>query len=182
MTSNHIHDESKVLTRATNQHLENGAVHFAVDLDLERKVLRKIDAFLLPMLSFLLLVAFLDRTNIGNARIQGLEKDLNMHDNQYNVALFIFFVPYMILDVPANICMKKLRPSRYLPTLMFCWGESPYFFIACPHLTYGRSCHHRCRYDPELCRSRRLSRVPRRIRGRLLPWSNLLALHVLHTL
>ena len=40
--------------------------------------------------------------NIGNARIQGLEKDLNLQGSDYNIALFMFFVPYILLEVPCN--------------------------------------------------------------------------------
>lgn len=95
-----------------------------IDHAAERKVLRKTDFILVPMLFLLLLVAYLDRTNIGNARILGMEKDLNMHGTDYNVALFIFFIPYILLDVPCNILMSKVRPSRYLSILMFSWGKS----------------------------------------------------------
>lgn len=94
-----------------------------IDHVAERKVTRKVDFVLVPMLCLLLIVAFLDRTNIGNARIQGLEADLGMKGTDYNIALFVFFVPYLLLDIPCNMIMKKLRPSRYLSTLMFAWGE-----------------------------------------------------------
>jgi hypothetical protein len=52
-----------------------------IDAALERKVRTKCDIHLLLVLYLLLLLAFLDRVNIGNARIQGLEKDLNMKGN-----------------------------------------------------------------------------------------------------
>ena len=58
----------------------------------ERKLLRKLDFKLIPWLCLLYLVSFLDRTNIGNAKIFGLQKDLQMTNGQYNAALCIFFV------------------------------------------------------------------------------------------
>jgi hypothetical protein len=94
-----------------------------IDHEAEHKVRVKTDLYLMPMLCSLLIVAFLDRTSIGNARIQGLEADLNMKGNDYNIALFIFFVPYIILDVPLNILMKRLRPSLYLGGLVVSWGK-----------------------------------------------------------
>lgn len=181
MASKHV-DEFKATTNTSEQHLENGSIHSGLDVGMERKVLKKVDAFLMPMLSFLLLVAFLDRTNIGNARIQGLEKDLNMHGNQYNIALFIFFIPYMILDIPANIMMKRLRPSYYLPCLMFCWGKYPAYTTRSYHLMRFRNCHHRRGVDPKLRWPRRLSRSTRCSRGRLLSGRHLPARHVLYTL
>jgi MFS family permease len=66
--------------------------------------------------------AFLDRVNIGNAKIQGLTKDLHMSGTQYNVASMILFVPYILLEVPSNIVLRKVAPSMWLSGLMFFWG------------------------------------------------------------
>lgn len=52
----------------------------------------------MPILSLLYLLSFMDRGNIGNARIQGLERDLNMNSSQYNLALSIYFVPYCLFE------------------------------------------------------------------------------------
>lgn len=59
----------------------------AADIDpvAEKKLLWKIDWHLIPILWLLFLCAFIDRINIGNARIQGLEKDLHMKGNDYNM-------------------------------------------------------------------------------------------------
>lgn len=48
------------------------------------------------MLATLYLVAHLDRSNIGNAKIEGLTEDLNMNGLQWNLALSIFFIPYVL--------------------------------------------------------------------------------------
>ena len=93
------------------------------DHETERKVLHKTDRILLPMLCLLLIVAFLDRTNVGNAKIQGMATDLDLTGSKYNIVLFMFFIPYLILDIPWNMIMKHLRPSRYLSALIFSWGE-----------------------------------------------------------
>ncbi|EIN03820.1 MFS general substrate transporter [Punctularia strigosozonata HHB-11173 SS5] len=88
----------------------------------ERKLLRKLDLALIPWLSFLYLLSFLDRTSIGNAKLYGLEKDLHINDSQYNIALMIFFISYAIFEVPSNVFLKRLRPSIWLSLLMFLWG------------------------------------------------------------
>lgn len=93
-----------------------------IDRTAEKKLLRKIDWHLIPILWLLFLCAFIDRINIGNARIQGLEKDLHMKGNDYNIALFMFFIPYILLEVPSNILLKRFRPSRFLSGIMFVWG------------------------------------------------------------
>jgi hypothetical protein len=54
----------------------------------EKKILRKMDLRLIPMLALLYLLSFLDRGNIGNAKIEGLTEDLNMTGAQYNWYVF----------------------------------------------------------------------------------------------
>ncbi|KAI5115649.1 hypothetical protein M0805_002771 [Coniferiporia weirii] len=88
----------------------------------EKKLLRKIDFTLIPWLSFLYLVAFLDRTSIGNAKLYNMEADLHISDTQYLICLSIFFIPYALLDVPSNIFLKRLRPSIWLSSIMLLWG------------------------------------------------------------
>ncbi|KAJ3800001.1 MFS general substrate transporter [Lentinula aff. detonsa] len=98
-----------------NEHIDVSGVD-------ERKLLRKIDIALIPWLSLLYLLSFLDRTSIGNAKLYNLEKDLNITDTQYLLALTIFFFSYAIFEVPSNVFLKRLRPSLWLSGLMFCWG------------------------------------------------------------
>ncbi|KAM0335002.1 hypothetical protein ACHAQA_000036 [Verticillium albo-atrum] len=64
----------------------------------EKKVLRKMDIRLIPMLALLYLLSFLDRGNIGNAKIEGLQEDLNMSDDQYNWCLTVFFFTYAAFE------------------------------------------------------------------------------------
>ncbi|KAL6871315.1 major facilitator superfamily domain-containing protein [Trichoderma novae-zelandiae] len=97
------------------------AVGSFVEID-EQKILRKMDIRLLPMLAALYLLSFLDRGNIGNAKIEGLQEDLDMTPEQYNWCLTVFFFTYAAFEVPSNLLLKKLRPSRWLPLIMVCWG------------------------------------------------------------
>ncbi|EJD40522.1 MFS general substrate transporter [Auricularia subglabra TFB-10046 SS5] len=86
------------------------------------RVYRKIDLRLLPMLGLMYLLSFIDRGNIGNAKIQGLVEQLDLTGNRYNIALTMFFIPYCVCEPPANILLKKLRPSRWLPGITVLWG------------------------------------------------------------
>ncbi|EMC93252.1 hypothetical protein BAUCODRAFT_76543 [Baudoinia panamericana UAMH 10762] len=104
--------------------------------DKKKKMLRKIDWRLLPVLLLLYLITYIDKANIGNAKIEGLLKDLHMSGREYNVALAIFFIPYVIFEVPSNIILKLFkRPSQYLALLVFLWGV----IMTCSGLvkTYG---------------------------------------------
>ncbi|KAH7407407.1 major facilitator superfamily domain-containing protein [Cadophora sp. MPI-SDFR-AT-0126] len=87
-----------------------------------KRLLRKLDLRLLPFLALLYLLSFLDRTNIGNARLFGLEADLGMSGIDYNIALAIFFPTYVIAEVPSNMMIKRLSPSLWLTFIMVAWS------------------------------------------------------------
>ncbi|KAF7113585.1 hypothetical protein CNMCM5793_002941 [Aspergillus hiratsukae] len=93
-----------------------------VDQAAEKRLLWKCDLHVVPILTVLFMFAFLDRINIGNARLMGLEKDLGMTGHEYNVALFVFFIPYILFEVPSNMLLKKMKPSWWLSGIMFAWG------------------------------------------------------------
>lgn len=105
---------------------EAGEVEENVELDEAdtKRLIRTMDWHLIPFLALLYLLSFLDRTNIGNARLDTLEDDLDMPKTslQYNNALAIFFPFYVIAEVPSNMAMKRFRPSVWIPIIMLAWG------------------------------------------------------------
>jgi len=76
----------------------------------EKAVLRKMDLRLLPMLALLYLLSFLDRGNIGNAKIEGLTDTLHMTGPQYNWCLTVFFFTYCAFEVPSNLMSVDCPP------------------------------------------------------------------------
>ncbi|KAK7027995.1 hypothetical protein VNI00_015081 [Paramarasmius palmivorus] len=88
----------------------------------ERKLWRKIDRRLMPILCLMYLMSFLDRGNIGNAKLQGLVTQLDLKGNEYNIALTMYFIPYCIFECPANLVLKKFRPRIWLPGITVLWG------------------------------------------------------------
>lgn len=60
-----------------------------------RKTLWKLDLRIIPFLGLLYLCSFLDRVNIGNAKLAGLAEDLHISASDYNIALSLFFVGYV---------------------------------------------------------------------------------------
>ena len=95
-----------------------------IDRAAEKRLVRKCDLYVIPVLSLLYSLAFIDRINIGNARLQGLEKDLKMKGQDYNVALFVFFIPYILFEIPSNLLIRKVAPSTWLSSIMIFWGET----------------------------------------------------------
>lgn len=88
----------------------------------EKKFLRKVDSKLLPPLTILYLLSFLDRSNVGNAKLDGLTTDLHFTNNQYLFTLTIYFIAYVLFEIPANIVLKRTTPRFWLPTCMVAWG------------------------------------------------------------
>lgn len=89
---------------------------------LTKRVLLKMDTRILPILSLLFLCSFLDRTNVGNAKIIGLEKDLAISNTQYNRGLAVFYATYIASELPSNLLLKKITPRVWLPLLTVVWG------------------------------------------------------------
>jgi hypothetical protein len=60
----------------------------------------------------------MDRSNIGNAKIAGMEEDLDLSDTQYSLAINLFQVSYIVFSVPSNMILARVRPSIYIPTIV----------------------------------------------------------------
>ncbi|PNS14078.1 hypothetical protein CAC42_6591 [Sphaceloma murrayae] len=88
----------------------------------ERKLMTRVDMRVIPFLCILYLLAFLDRVNISNANVFGLSAELGLDGNKYNNALVIFFVPYILFEIPSNILLKKFKPHVWLSICMFGFG------------------------------------------------------------
>ncbi|KAK3940242.1 major facilitator superfamily domain-containing protein [Diplogelasinospora grovesii] len=101
---------------------ENDSPSAHIDPAAEKRLLWKLDLTIFPILYIVYMMSFLDRINISNARIQGLPKDIDLSGNRFNIALFVYFIPYILLEVPSNMLIRRVRPSWYLGGLMFCWG------------------------------------------------------------
>ncbi|KAG6355183.1 hypothetical protein INS49_004264 [Diaporthe citri] len=91
--------------------------------DEEETILRhKMDWRTVPWVTVLYLLCFLDRINIGNARIQGMQQDLGLQGLRFNWALSIFYIVYLLVEVPSNIILKRVGPRFYLPCLVVGFG------------------------------------------------------------
>ncbi|KAG5790213.1 hypothetical protein H9Q69_010713 [Fusarium xylarioides] len=105
--------------REEMNHLEENVEHNA---RLTRRVLFKTDTRVLPSLALLFLCSFLDRTNVGNAKIIGMEKDLGLTNLQYSQGLAVFYATNVFSELPSNLVLKKVSPRIWLPTLTVVWG------------------------------------------------------------
>jgi phosphatidylinositol 3,5-bisphosphate 5-phosphatase len=89
--------------------------------DEERTVLRRLDRRLVLFVALLYLLSFLDRSNIGNARIAGLTEDLNLDSAQYEGLLTAFYVTYVLFEW-MTLLYSVLPPHVYVALCVASWG------------------------------------------------------------
>ncbi|KIY02918.1 uncharacterized protein Z520_01383 [Fonsecaea multimorphosa CBS 102226] len=116
------HAEVKAGVLTSHEDLDDATIIPQFDAHEERRIIRKIDVRLLPVLAVLYLCSYLDRSNIGNAKIAGMYEDLELYGLRYNTVVAVFFVTYALFEVPSNIMLKIVRPSIWLAILSFSWG------------------------------------------------------------
>ncbi|KFY79368.1 hypothetical protein V499_01632 [Pseudogymnoascus sp. VKM F-103] len=89
---------------------------------LTRRILFKLDIRIIPVMALLFLCSFLDRTNVGNAKVYNMEHDINISDHQYDTCLVIYYAFYIASEIPSNLVLKKISPKIWLPVLTAAWG------------------------------------------------------------
>lgn len=102
--------------------VETASAELFIDPAAEKRLVRKLDMWLAPMMVLFFLVSYLDRSNIGNAAIAGMNEDLHLDGNKLNVAVTVFYVTYIAFEIPASLVLKKLRPSRLIPFFIIGWS------------------------------------------------------------
>ncbi|KAJ5585516.1 uncharacterized protein N7459_005316 [Penicillium hispanicum] len=93
----------------------------SIDPELERRVLRKLDWRVPTLMGFFYLLAFLDRSNIGNAKIAGMEEDLSLDGKRYAWLLTIFYISYTVFEFQA-LMWKIIKPHQWAAFVVFSWG------------------------------------------------------------
>ncbi|CAK4031709.1 MFS general substrate transporter [Lecanosticta acicola] len=90
---------------------------------IEKKLKRKIDTLIMPLVVLVYLMNYIDRNNYAAAKLQGLTEDLKLSPQQYQVGLSILFVGYVLMQVPSNFLLGLSgKPSWYLGFFITAWG------------------------------------------------------------
>ncbi|KAJ3720650.1 hypothetical protein C8R42DRAFT_643035 [Lentinula raphanica] len=91
---------------------------------LERRAVRRLDFAILPMMTMFYILSFLDRANIGNARVAGLQKDLGIpsFEKPSSSVHTVFIRRYICAELPANLLLRNIGPRFLMPTLLTLWG------------------------------------------------------------
>lgn len=95
----------------------------AEEKEIEKKLKKRIDSVIMPLVITIYLMNYIDRNNYAAARLQGLEHDLKLTATQYQLGLSILFVAYILAQVPSNLLLNYIgRPSLYLGFFTTAWG------------------------------------------------------------
>lgn len=86
------------------------------------RVLAKVAVRILPFLALLYFVNYLDRVNIGFAGPNGMNQELGLSATAFGFASGIFFLGYLILEVPSNLALHRFGARRWLARIMVSWG------------------------------------------------------------
>lgn len=114
---------------------ETGSVRAYIDHVAQKSYVRKMDCFLLPFLSLMYFFNSVDRSNLGNAKTDGLDKDLHFTGNEYSLLLLLFYIPNGLCDLPLNMLTKRFSGKIMLPILMLGWGTMA--LIQCAATNFG---------------------------------------------
>jgi MFS family permease len=128
-------------TPATYSCLRYGVPLVDLDRPAEARLRWKIDLYIIPTVSLLYLFCFIDRANIGrcclrkegddlvsqclitgNARLAGLEVDLHLEGYDYNRVLSVFYISYIIFEIPSTMACKWIGPGWYIPAISLGFG------------------------------------------------------------
>lgn len=101
--------------RALSEAVESGGA-------VERAAIRKVSLRLVPFVAAMFIVNFLDRTAISFAGPNGLARDLGLTAAQFGFAAGIFFVGYILLEIPSNLALHRFGARRWLARIMVSWG------------------------------------------------------------
>ncbi|KAI7525114.1 MFS general substrate transporter [Hortaea werneckii] len=115
------HDDDEDEVPATRRRTASVASFELYTPDEEHRVRRKLDTHLVLFVAMLYMMSFLDRSNIGNAKIAGLVEDLKLDDDQYEWLLTAFYIAYILFEW-MTLCYKIFPPHIYISCCVMAWG------------------------------------------------------------
>ncbi|RPE76362.1 sugar phosphate permease [Frondihabitans sp. PhB161] len=95
---------------------------------IEKSAIRKISIRLVPFVALMFFINYLDRTAIGFAAPNGMEQSLGLSAAQFGFASGVFFIGYILLEVPSNLALARFGARRWLARIMVSWGIVAFLF------------------------------------------------------
>ncbi|KAF5856606.1 hypothetical protein ETB97_007106 [Aspergillus alliaceus] len=100
----------------------SGEDYAFTDLREDRKLLRKVDWRILPIMFLKYFLQFLDKISLNYANVMGLQNDLNMCGIDFSRLATAFFLAYAIAEIPQDILLQKFPIAKVLGLNVFLWG------------------------------------------------------------
>ncbi|SMG60721.1 MFS transporter [Paraburkholderia susongensis] len=94
---------------------------FLPDSGIERRILVKISARLMPILMLGIFISYIDRANLG-VLFGPLSKDLGLTASSFGLAAGLFYIGYLLFEIPSNMGMVKFGARLWLARIMITWG------------------------------------------------------------
>ncbi|ABS66279.1 major facilitator superfamily MFS_1 [Xanthobacter versatilis] len=114
------------------------AAHVAVEPDTQKAAYAKVFWRIVPFLMLCYVVAYLDRVNVGFAKLQ-MSQDLNFSETVYGLGAGIFFLGYFLFEVPSNVILHKVGARIWIARIMVTWGliSGAFMFVSSAPMFYA---------------------------------------------
>ncbi|KAL3481114.1 major facilitator superfamily domain-containing protein [Aspergillus californicus] len=108
----------------------------------EESVLKNIDMHMLPLMCWVYMIQFADKTTLNYASLMGLQADTNLVGNQYSWVSSIFYAGYLVWEFPTTYLFRRLPVGKYTAINIFCWGIA----LSCHAAAYNYAGLLACRF------------------------------------
>ena len=105
------------------------------DNEMANRVMRKVALRLIPFLGLAYFLNYIDRTNISFAKLT-MSEDLGLTETMYGLASGLFFVGYILLEVPSNLALHKFGARRWIARILVSWGLIAALMAFVPNATW----------------------------------------------
>ncbi|WQF86330.1 Putative major facilitator superfamily, MFS transporter superfamily [Colletotrichum destructivum] len=116
-----VPDDVEVALKVAPEARDYSGAHAKSD-PAEIALVRRLDWMIMPILWGMYWLNYLDRNAIALARLNTLEEDLNLSSTEYQTCVSILFVGYVIVGIPANMVVTRVRPSLWMSSCMAVWA------------------------------------------------------------
>lgn len=105
---------------------------------MRRAVVRRVSLRLIPFMALMYFVNYLDRTNIGFAKLT-MSADLGLTESMFGLASGLFFIGYLLFEVPSNLALHRFGARIWMARILVTWGiiASAMAFVPNPGWLYG---------------------------------------------
>jgi len=119
-----VQDMEKDAAVHVEQVRESRTIQYGISPEHQKKVIRRVDVRLLPILGLMYSISLVDRTNLGLALVAGMQQDLGLAvGDRYTIIVMVFFVAYIIFEIPSNLILPKAGAANWLAFLGVGFGS-----------------------------------------------------------